>query len=125
MSYIHTYIHMSSLVGGSSYLGNIHSDVLSATPSSDEDKNRLVEELKSRAKSSIKARNFPEAITLYSKGIELLSGNAILYANRSMCHLSMSRSEEAVSDAQRAVDLDPTYAKGYYRLGAVCMYVCM
>lgn len=107
---------MASLFGNQCL--NVHSDVLSATPSSEEEKQRLVEELKSRAKNSLKVRNYPEAIALYSKGIELLPGNAILFANRSMCHLSMGVGQEALNDASKAIELDGTYAKAYYRLAS-------
>ena len=69
------------------------------------------------AKNSIKIGNFPEAVQLYTKAIELLPDNSILYANRSMCHLTMG-SPDAVNDATVSVKLDPTYAKAYYRLGA-------
>lgn len=59
---------------------------------------------------------------LYSKAIELESGcdnsssTAILFANRSMCHLNMNKAQDAVSDAEAAVSRDPSYVKGYYRL---------
>lgn len=87
----------------------------------------MVEEIKNRAKQCIGTRNFPEAIALYSKGIELTSteapAQAILYANRSMCHLNMSRANEALSDAEEAVRLDASYVKGYYRLAmAHCLH---
>lgn len=98
--------------------GGIHGDVLNATPTEPDDVARLVEEIKGRAKNSIKYGNFPEAIQLYSKAIELLPSNAILYANRSMCHCTIGSGESAVKDAEKATELDPSYPKGYYRLGS-------
>ena len=92
--------------------------MLGATPTDEAEISRLVDEIKSRAKNSIKYGNFPEAITLYTKAIELLPSNAILHANRSMCHLTIGSVSEAVCDGQKAVELDSTYAKAYYRLGA-------
>lgn len=67
--------------------GNFHNDVLNAAPADDAGKQTLVEELKRRAKGSLTSRNYPEAIQLYSKGIEVFPTDAILHANRSMCHL--------------------------------------
>jgi hypothetical protein len=97
-------------------IGGYHSDVLNASvPEDEEGRARLVEELKSRAKGSVKSKNYPEAIQLYSKGIEILPDNAILFANRSMCHLGMGSTKEALEDADKALGLDPAYIKAYYR----------
>lgn len=103
---------------GSGLPGGIHNDVLNANPTEQAEKEKLVDEIKSRAKNSIKYGNFPEAIQLYTKAIELLPSNSILHANRSMCHLTMGTGADAVKDAEKAVELDPSYAKAYYRLGA-------
>ena len=109
---------MASMFSNSGLPGSIHGDVLNANPTEADEVERLVEEIKGRAKNSIKYGNFPEAIQLYSKAIELLPANAILHANRSMCHCTMGSSEPAVSDAEKATELDPSYAKGFYRLGS-------
>lgn len=98
-------------------IGNVHSDVLQANPTDQESKNRLIEEIKNRAKGSLTAHNYLEAVALYSKAIEVKSDDAILYANRSMCQLSMSKVSEALDDAEKAIEYDPTYVKGYYRKG--------
>lgn len=95
--------------------GGFHQDVLSASPTDAEGRARLVEEIKSRAKGSITAKNYAEAVTLYSKAIEVLPEDAILRANRSMCYLSMGNADHALEDGKEAVRLDATYAKGYYR----------
>lgn len=97
--------------------GGFHGDVLNANPTDEEGKKRLVEEIKSRAKGSITSKNYPEAVQLYGKAIELFPQDAIIHANRSMCYLSMNNADSALSDAKEATKLDPTYAKGFYRLG--------
>lgn len=74
---------------------------------------------KNCAKTCIASRNYPEAVSLYSKAVELERDSpalAILHANRSMCYLNMSKGAEALVDADEAVRLDPAYIKGYYRL---------
>lgn len=70
--------------------GSFHNDVLQAEPSDEAGKLSLLEELKKRAKGSLTSKNYPEAIQLYTKGIELFPQDAILHANRSMCHLGQS-----------------------------------
>lgn len=84
-----------------------------------DDKDRLVAEIKNRAKGCISSRNFPEAVKLYSKAIENAEhdneGRAILHANRSMCYLNFGNADDALADARLAQELDGTYAKSYYR----------
>lgn len=98
-------------------MGNPHGDVLSASPADQESKDRLVEEIKTRAKGSLASKNYPEAVTLYSKAIEIRPDDAILYANRSMCQVNMSKAAEALEDAEKAISLDASYVKGFYRKG--------
>lgn len=99
--------------------GSYNNDVLTAEPVTEEEKFKLVEEIKNRAKGCISGRNFPEAVRLYSKAIETSvtddAANAILHANRSMCHLNMGNAKSALNDALTSQSLDPTYVKGYYR----------
>jgi hypothetical protein len=103
--------------GFGSGLGGVHSDVLNANPTEQSAKDRLVDEIKNRAKGSLTTKNYPEAIKLYSKAIEIRPNDAILFANRSMCYLGMSKCDDALSDAEAAIEFDPSYVKGYYRKG--------
>ena len=98
-------------------LGSFHSDILQAHPEDEVSKRNLVEEIKNRAKGSIQVKNYPEAIQLYSKGLELFPTDAILLSNRSMCHMSMKNAVEALSDATASIAADSTFAKAYYRKG--------
>ena len=103
-----------------SQIASIHSDVLSANPETNESKRDLVNEIKSRAKNVLSSKNYPEAIDLYSKGIEIIPENdtvekSILYSNRSMCHSGMGKFLDAESDAQKSIDLNASYTKAYFR----------
>lgn len=88
-------------------------------PTNDEQRLKLIEEIKSRAKACITSRNYPEATRLYTKAMELTVNDnpslAILHANRSMIYLNMSKASDALVDADEAVKLDSSYLKGYYR----------
>jgi len=104
------------MFGGSDLPSGVHGDVMGANPKTDDDKRRLVDEIKNRAKSILgSTRNYQEASGLYTKGIEVLPNDAILYGNRSMCYLSMKKTAQALEDADKAIELDSTYAKAYYR----------
>jgi len=112
------------MFSGDSLPGGYNNDVLNAQPSTAESREKLVEELKERAKGSIGSRNYPGAVELYTKAIEVVVDNdaakAILHANRSMCHMNMNNAELALADANAAEALDPSYVKTYYRKAAAC-----
>ena len=111
-----------AMFGESGLPPGFHQDVMDALPEDKEGKKRLAEEIKGRAKGSLGSKNYPEAIALYSKAIEVMKDEAgeegyvaILFANRSMCKLGMGRALEAETDATEAIERDASYVKGYYR----------
>jgi len=116
---------------------SLHNDVLSATPSTNAEKSSLVEELKSRGRVSVTSQRYPDAKELYGKAIEVLSSMdedtdatkgiqnkkdlAIFHSNRALCSLQMNKADDSYDDATSATCFDPTYVKGYWRLGQSCM----
>jgi tetratricopeptide (TPR) repeat protein len=103
-------------------VGGLHSDIINASPDSKESAARLIAEIKDRAKSSIKFKDYPSAVRLYDKAIEVSSvaeltanENAILHANKSMVFLSMNKGVDALTAANQAISADITYVKAYYR----------
>lgn len=107
-----------------------HQDVLGATPSTEAEKLSLVEELKRRGRASVTTQRYPDAKDLYGKAIEVLStvdndaskkDLAILHSNRALCFLQMNKAAESYDDAASASCFDPTYVKGFWRLGQACM----
>ena len=116
---------MSSLgFASASAAFGVHRDVLEANPSTDSERLSLLEELKRRGRAAVASKAYPDAKALYSKAIEIFPENsndrdkAILYSNRSLCEFQMNKSENARDDAEMATVLDPTYVKGFWRLGS-------
>ncbi|NXD18590.1 PPP5 phosphatase, partial [Nothocercus nigrocapillus] len=64
------------------------------------------------------AQDYEQAVRLYSEAIALCPGNAVYYGNRSLAHLRTESYGYALADATRALQLDGTYVKGYYRRAA-------
>ncbi|KAJ6520220.1 hypothetical protein C8R45DRAFT_954328 [Mycena sanguinolenta] len=54
----------------------------------------------------------------YSEAIKEDPENAVLFANRAATSLSMKEFLDAASDAEKATELDPTYAKAWARLAS-------
>jgi tetratricopeptide (TPR) repeat protein len=75
------------------------------------------ETLKEEGNREFKAQRYSEAIDLYTKAL-VLNENPVYYCNRAAAHASLDNSSEAILDCQRALRIDPTYAKAYKRLGA-------
>merc|ERR1719230_1315011 len=102
------------------YAGNRHADVLNADPTDEAAKLRLVDEVKNRAKGAFTQKDMPSAELLYGKAISLLEGlpekrEAALYSNRSMVRLNLNKVEEALADANKCLEVDPTFVKAFHR----------
>ena len=89
--------------------------LLTEEPEDDGQRQRLTDELKNRGNGAFKAKSMREALVLYSRAIELTPDNAALRGNSSMTQLQLGAFPEALADAEKAVELDASWAKGYYR----------
>nr|CAG4646933.1 EOG090X03S1 [Megafenestra aurita]SVE92305.1 EOG090X03S1 [Megafenestra aurita] len=76
------------------------------------------EKLKEEANEYFKKQNYVKAITLYSDAIKCNPTSAVLYANRSFAYLRTECFGYALEDASKAISLDKTYVKAYYRRAA-------
>ncbi|KAJ7285308.1 hypothetical protein C8J57DRAFT_713337 [Mycena rebaudengoi] len=96
-------------------------------------------ELKLQGNALFSARNFAQAERRYTEAITIAlnaivpdpnaiianateldpRGTAVLYANRAACRTALGRYTDARNDAVEAIQLDPTYAKGFARLATV------
>lgn len=75
------------------------------------------ERMKTEGNNLMRTEKFVEALEMYSKAIELDSGNPVFYCNRAAAHSKMNNHHLAIEDCQRAIDMDPTYSKAYGRMG--------
>lgn len=73
------------------------------------------ESTKNAANQLFKDGKYEKAIEMYSKAIEKNPGVAAYYGNRSICHIRLECFGLALSDANKCLELDKKYVKGYYR----------
>ena len=78
----------------------------------------MAEEFKAKGNKALQERRYDEAVVEYTKAIELAPDNEVLYSNRSAAYLSKGDASAALSDAQKCVELKPTWAKGHGRVAA-------
>ncbi|KAJ3852580.1 hypothetical protein EV368DRAFT_40747 [Lentinula lateritia] len=78
-----------------------------------------IQKLKTEGNSFFVQKKYFEACAKYSEGILLgADDNPILYANRAACRIAMSQYMDALEDARKATEIDPTYPKGWFRLAS-------
>ncbi|CAG8522981.1 11639_t:CDS:2, partial [Scutellospora calospora] len=76
------------------------------------------DEYKNLGNKAFSAKEYEEAIELFSKAIDLDPSNHVLYSNRSASYASLKKYDKALEDASKTVELKSDWAKGYNRKGA-------
>lgn len=77
-----------------------------------------VNELKEKGNTALNAEKFDEAIAAYTEAIALDGKNHVLFSNRSAAYAKAKKFAEALEDAEKTIELNPTWPKGYSRKGA-------
>jgi small glutamine-rich tetratricopeptide repeat-containing protein alpha len=106
----------SASASASSSDGAASASASAASPPSDAQK-KQAEALKSRGNAAMASKDYSTAIDLYSQALALHPGNAIYLSNRAAAYSAAKDHESARADAEAAVAVDPTYTKGWSRLG--------
>ncbi|KAH0486277.1 MAG: hypothetical protein KVP17_004722 [Porospora cf. gigantea B] len=74
-------------------------------------------QLKDLGNQAFSSKDFEKAVILFGQAIELDPSNHVLWSNRSGAYASLGDYEKAEADAQKCVELNPKWCKGYSRLG--------
>ncbi|XP_030448888.1 protein SGT1 homolog isoform X1 [Syzygium oleosum] len=80
----------------------------------------MASDLEIKAKEAFIDDHFELAVDLYTQAISLSPNNAELFADRAQANLKLCNFTEAVADANRAIELDPSMSKAYFRKGNAC-----
>lgn len=86
-------------------------------PSGPTPTNPEAESFKSQGNAAMQQKDYPKAIDLYSKAINLSPTNPIYLSNRAAAYSASHKHAEACADAELAVSADPKYTKAWSRLG--------
>ncbi|KXN83637.1 Small glutamine-rich tetratricopeptide repeat-containing protein 2 [Leucoagaricus sp. SymC.cos] len=81
-----------------------------------EDKEKA-EKLKQEGNILMTAKKYDEAIETYTKAIALDGTNPVYYSNRAAAYSSKGDHLSAIGDANKAIEMNPEFLKGYNRLG--------
>eukprot|EP00924_Labyrinthula_sp_SR-Ha-C_P004860 augustus_masked-scaffold_1-processed-gene-14.44-mRNA-1 protein AED:1.00 eAED:1.00 QI:0/0/0/0/1/1/2/0/926 len=107
----------TSVSGASEIVGTLSGLVFR----SNEERQKLLTEIKSRGNAAFKIGSLLECDVLYSKAIELCKDEdktflVSLLSNRSMVYSKLGKFDEAEKDANKLVSLDESNPKAYFRL---------
>ncbi|KAK3093281.1 hypothetical protein FSP39_013620 [Pinctada imbricata] len=86
-----------------------------------EEQRKEAEEMKEKANEFFKRQDYNQAITFYTRAIELNPEVAAYYGNRSFAHLRTESFGLALQDAAKALAIDRGYIKAYYRRASANM----
>lgn len=81
------------------------------------------EEAKSRGNTAYASGDHATAIKEFSNAIAYEPKNHIYYSNRSAAYLSAGQATQALSDANKCIELEPKWAKGFARLGGAHYFI--
>lgn len=88
---------------------------MSSTVSEDAKSKAL--DFKNQGNVAIKAKDYSEAVELYTKAIELDDSISIFFSNRAMAQLKLDNFQSCITDCTKAIALDKTNIKAYHRRG--------
>ncbi|KAL2556167.1 Protein SGT1-like protein B [Forsythia ovata] len=78
-------------------------------------------DLLTKAKEAFIDDYFELAVDLYSQAIALSPNTADLFADRAQANIKLLNFTEAVADANKAIELNPSMVKAYLRKGTACI----
>ncbi|KAJ8554371.1 hypothetical protein K7X08_025049 [Anisodus acutangulus] len=81
----------------------------------------MASDLETRAKEAFIDDHFELAVDLYTQAISISPKNPELFADRAQANIKLNYFTEAVVDANKAIELDPSMSKAYLRKGLACM----
>ena len=88
-----------------------------ASTSLSADDKAAAEKHKQEGNAHMNGKQYDDAIDAYTKAIERDPSNPVYFSNRAAAHSSKSDHLSAVVDAEKAIELDPKFVRGYSRLG--------
>lgn len=72
-------------------------------------------ELKTKGNKAFASHDWPGAIDFYTQAIEKYDQDASFFCNRAQANIKMESYGYAVADATKAIEIDPSYVKAYWR----------
>eukprot|EP00873_Tetraselmis_striata_P019018 jgi/Tetstr1/439282/TSEL_027723.t1 len=85
--------------------------------SAGEDRKAEAQTHKATGNTAFATGKYQEAIAAFTKAIECDGTDHVFFSNRSASYASLEQYKEAIADAEKCIELNPSWGKGYTRLG--------
>ncbi|GMN32636.1 hypothetical protein TIFTF001_003768 [Ficus carica] len=84
---------------------------------------KLADEEREKGNEYFKQQKYPEAVKHYTESLKRNPKDPKAYSNRAACYTKLGALPEGLKDAEKCIELDPTFSKGYTRKGAVQFFM--
>ncbi|XP_073287526.1 hsp70-Hsp90 organizing protein 1 [Primulina huaijiensis] len=84
---------------------------------------QIADEEREKGNQFFKEQKYPEAVMHYNEAIKRNPKDAKAYSNRAACYTKLGAMPEGLKDAEKCIELDPTFSKGYTRKGAIQFFM--
>ncbi|CAN6252531.1 unnamed protein product [Urochloa humidicola] len=84
---------------------------------------KLADEEREKGNEFFKQQKYPEAIKHYTEALRRNPKDPRVYSNRAACYTKLGAMPEGLKDAEKCLELDPTFTKGYTRKGAIQFFM--
>ncbi|KAF5729882.1 Heat shock protein STI [Tripterygium wilfordii] len=84
---------------------------------------KLADEEREKGNEFFKQQKYPEAVKHYTEALRRNPKDPKVYSNRAACYTKLGALPEGLKDAEKCIELDPTFSKGYTRKGAVQFFM--
>ncbi|XP_047325573.1 hsp70-Hsp90 organizing protein 3-like [Impatiens glandulifera] len=83
----------------------------------------LADEEREKGNEYFKEQKYPDAVKHYTEAIKRNPKDHRAFSNRAASYTKLGAMPEGLKDAEKCIELDPTFAKGYSRKGAVQFFM--
>ncbi|KAG6475876.1 hsp70-Hsp90 organizing protein-like [Zingiber officinale] len=83
----------------------------------------LADEEREKGNELFKQQKYPEAVKHYTEAIKRNPKDPKVYSNRAACYTKLGALPEGLKDAEKCIELDPSFSKGYTRKGAIQFFM--
>ncbi|KAE8658494.1 Hsp70-Hsp90 organizing protein 1 [Hibiscus syriacus] len=84
---------------------------------------KIAVEEREEGNECFKQQKYPEAVKHYTESLRRNPKDPKAYSNRAACYTKLGALPDGLKDAEKCIELDPTFSKGYTRKGAVQFFM--